>query len=86
MYLMYRLFDFLASILGIRIKTMSKAIQYKTNMKRANSESFNHGILINAKTGEQYEIKNDNEVIFLLFDNNCVISFVFITFYNIDSF
>jgi len=55
-------------------------------MKRANSESFNHGMLINAKTGEKYKMKNDNEVIFLPFDNSCVISLVFITFYYIDSF
>jgi len=55
-------------------------------MKRANSESFNHGMLIDARTGEKYEIENDNDVIFLPFDNSCVISLVFITFYNIDSF
>lgn len=40
---------------------MSKDIQNKTNMKRANSESFNRGLLINAKTGEKCEIENDKE-------------------------
>jgi len=65
---------------------MSTNIHNKINMKRTNSESFNHGLLINAKTGEKYEIKSENEVIFLTFDNSCVILLVFITFYNIDSF